>query len=118
MVMSEEVCKEVCFALVESPVNGVVMRGRPPAGLIVNVINAWHDAGGAVALAAAKPGAYLSGDNWVSMPRSVLKNYDNWEALGDAKIVTMHIRVTELLSHVDDGAPAAPVVGAPVAEPA
>ena len=53
------------------------------------------------------------------MPRSVLKNHEfSLGVLGDAKIVTMHIRVTEMLSHVDDGAPAAPVVGVPVAEPA
>ena len=116
MDMSEEVCKEVCFALVEFPVNGIVMRGRPPAGLIVNVIKDWHDAGGAVALVAAKPDAYLSGDNWVSMPRSVLHNYE-YAHLGDAKIVAMHIRVAGVLSRVHDGALAAPVVGVPVAEP-
>ena len=75
MDMSEEVCKEVCFALVEFPVNGIVRRICPKTDLIVNVIKDWHDAGGAVALVAAKPDAYLSGDNWVSMPHSVLHKY-------------------------------------------
>ena len=41
------------------------------------------------------------------MPRSILKNHDiSFGDLGDAKIVAMHIRVAEVLSHVDGGAPA------------
>ena len=73
-----------------------------------------------------KSGAYLNGDNWVSMPRAILKKHD--VSVGDlGKIVAMYIRVAEVLSHVpcrmsDGGAPAAPVVGVhscvPVAEPA
>ena len=121
MDMSEEVCNEVCFALVESPVNGIVTRMyNTDFDFIVGVIEAWgHDAGGLQALEAAKPGADLSDDNWVSMPRSVLDKYDmSFGDLGDAKIVAMHIRVAEVLSRVHDGAPAAPVVGVPVAEPA
>jgi hypothetical protein len=120
MDMSEEVCNEVCFALVESPVNGIVTRMyNTDFDFIVEVIEAWAHAGGLQALEAAKPDAYLSDDNWVSMPRSVLDNYDiSFGDLGDGKIVAMYIRVAEVLSRVHDGAPAAPVLGVPVAEPA
>ena len=104
-------------------VDGFVMRFSPTTVLIVNVTKEWVDAGEYDALKAAKPGAYNREDNWVSMPRSILKNHDVSVDLGDAKIVTMHIRVAAVLSHVAEcvrvaeGASAEPVVGVPVAAP-
>ena len=87
MNMSEKVCNEVCFALIESPVDGFVMRFSPTTVLIVNVTKEWVDAGEYDALKAAKPDAYNREDNWVSMPRSVLKNHDvSFGDLGYAKI--------------------------------
>ena len=101
------------LSLVESPVSGIVMRTRPTAALIVSVIKDWHDAGGARALVAAKPDAHLHGAHWVSMPRSILKKHDvSLGVLGAAKIVAMYIRVAEVLSRVDDGAPAAAATAA------
>jgi hypothetical protein len=38
---SEEVGNELCFALVESPANGVVCKTTPPASLVVERVRPW-----------------------------------------------------------------------------
>ena len=44
--MPESTGRDVCFALVESPVNGVVMTCNPSTELICAVVCAWIGAGG------------------------------------------------------------------------
>ena len=65
----------VCFALLESPFNGVVMRCSPSDDKIKAVICDWIASGGPEALRAAKPNVVDSfEDHWITMPRSILSN--------------------------------------------
>ena len=90
---------EVCFALVESPVNGVVMKFNPSPALVSAVICDWIAAGGSEALRMAKPDVVFAfEDHWVTMPRSILKKHDvSLGPIGAAKIVAMHVRVTKIV---------------------
>lgn len=94
--------RDVCFALVESPVNGVVMRANPSMQTIAAVICAWIEAGGDKSLRAAKPHAFIlaADDHWVTMPRSILKQFDiAIPGIGKAKLVAMHLRVFMIVGH-------------------
>ena len=89
----------VCFALLESPFNGVVMRCSPSDDKIKAVICDWIASGGPEALRAAKPNVVDSfEDHWITMPRSILSKHDiNIPGVGVSKIVCMHLRVMEII---------------------
>ena len=93
--------RDVCFALVESLVNGVVMRANPSMELINTVMRAWYEAGGPEALRAAKPDVIEAADeHWVTMSRSILKQFDiAIPGIGKAKLVAMHLRVFMIVGH-------------------
>ena len=92
-IMSEEVRNELCFALVESPANGVVCKTTPPAARVVAVIQKWLDSGGGRALEAANSDAALDRRYWVTMPQTILADFevDLGGDLGAARIVAMHL---------------------------
>ena len=99
--MPESTGRDVCFALVEAPVNGMVMTCNPSTELIRAVVCAWIGAGGPDALRHARPDVIDEADeHWVTMPRSILKNFDIslGPGVGVAKIVAMHVRVFKIVA--------------------
>ena len=93
---AEEELKKVCFVLMESPFNGVVMRCNPSPDTLKAISREWVRAGGYQVLERAKPNvAPVVDDHWVTIPRSVLKQHDvSFGEAGAAKLVAMHIRLT------------------------
>ena len=99
--MPELTDRDVCFMLIESPVNGVVMTCNPRMELIHRVICAWIEADGPDVLRRAKPDVIESADDhWVTMPRSILNKFDYVLDPGlTVKIVAMHVRVFAVVHH-------------------
>ena len=102
-----------CFALAESPVNGVVIKITPAHDLVKAVLCSWIEAGGPDALRRAKPNITdVIDDHWISISRNILKKYDaHIPGVGAVKIVTMHLRVFKIID-ADLKVP----IGVPVAE--
>ena len=89
---------EHCFALMESPVHGGVIRSRPSKHLIDLVICDWIASGGPEVLRAAKPDVPLE-DHWITIPRSILKRHDvTLPGVGSFKIVAMHLQVISIVN--------------------
>ena len=108
--------EQVCFALLESPFNGVIMSVSPSMDTINAIVCDWIAAGGPEALRRAKPAVIdHADDHWVTIPRSILENHDIsfGEGIGKAKMIVMHVRIFRIIgaSNPSEGGP---VIGVPV----
>ena len=93
---------KICFALVEALDNGVVMSVNLPMDVLHAIICKWIEAGGPEALRRAKPGVIdQADDHWVTMPRSILKEFDEHGstllALPGVKLVAVHVRIFHIV---------------------
>lgn len=91
-----------CFALLESPVHGNIIRSRPSAHLVKLVICDWISSGGPEVLHVIKLDSQSSADtedHWITIPRSILKRYDTaLPGVGQFKFVAMHLRVMAIVN--------------------
>ena len=92
--MADVSSNEICFALVESLDNGVVKSVNLPMQELRAIICKWIEAGGRKALRRAKLDVIDEADeHWVTMPRSILKEFDE---LG-VKLVAVHVRIFRIV---------------------